>query len=61
MPSSSVFERISGDYYQLTSSERKVADYVVSHPQKTQFMSISELSEEAGVAEATISRFCSFL
>lgn len=58
MPSSSVFERISGDYYQLTSSERKVADYVVSHPQKTQFMSISELSEEAGVAEATISRFC---
>ena len=35
-----------------------MADYAVAHQQKTQFMSISELAEEAGVAEATISRFC---
>ena len=58
MPFGNVFEKINSEYYQLTSAEKKVADYVVIHQQKTQFMSISELAEEAGVAEATISRFC---
>ena len=48
---------LSGKIDALTagSAERKVADYVSSHRQKTQFMSISDLAEEAGVAEATIS------
>ena len=58
MPFGNVFEKINSEYYQLTSAEKKVADYVVIHQQKTQFMSISELAEESGVAEATISRFC---
>jgi len=35
-----------------------VADYVVIHQRDTQLMSISELSEACGVAEATVSRFC---
>jgi len=35
-----------------------VADYVVLHRRDTQLMSISELSEACGVAEATVSRFC---
>lgn len=58
MPLIDVFEKINSEYYQLTSAEKKVADYAVIHQQQTQFMSISELAEEAGVAEATISRFC---
>lgn len=58
MPLGNVFVKINSEYYQLTSAERKVADYAVLHQQKTQFMSISDLAEEAGVAEATISRFC---
>ena len=58
MPLGNVFEKINTEYYELTSAEKKVADYVVIHQQRTQFMSISELAEEAGVAEATISRFC---
>ena len=58
MPNQTVFDHINSEYYQLTSAERRVADYVIGHRQKTQFMSISDLSEEAGVAEATISRFC---
>ena len=51
-------ERISDEYYQLTTAERKVADYVVTHQRDTQFMSISDLAEACGVAEATVSRFC---
>ena len=58
MTAHNIFETISSQYFQLTNSEKKVADYAVIHQQKTQFMSISELAEEAGVAEATISRFC---
>ena len=58
MIESNIFEKISSEYYQLTSAEKKVADYAVIHQQKTQFMSISELSEEAVVAEATVTRFC---
>lgn len=58
MPLGNVFNKIDAEYYQLTSAEKKVADYVSRQQQKTQYMSISELAEEAGVAEATISRFC---
>ena len=58
MPFGNVFEKINNEYYQLTCSEKKVADYAARHQHKTQFMSISELAEEAGVAEATVSRFC---
>ena len=45
MPFGNVFEKINSEYYQLTSAEKKVADYAVIHQQKTQFMSISELAE----------------
>jgi len=54
----SVLEKISSEYYSLTSSEKKAADYVLSHLNETQFMSISELAEACKVAEATITRFC---
>ncbi len=49
---------LSDQYYQLTASERKVCDYVLGHQRETQYMSITELAEACGVAEATISRFC---
>lgn len=53
-----VFATISNDYYLLTAAEKKVADYVLEHKSGVQYMSISELAEECGVAEATVSRFC---
>ncbi len=53
-----IFDNISNNYYLLTASEKKVADYVLLHKSGVQFMSISGLAEECGVAEATVSRFC---
>ena len=53
-----VFELISSEYYALTASEKKTADFVLASQADTQFMSISELADACGVAEATISRFC---
>ncbi len=53
-----ILERIHASYYHLTAAERKVADYVIGNYDRVQFMSITQLAEECGTAEATISRFC---
>ncbi len=53
-----ILERIHAAYYQLTAAERRVADYVLAQYEQVQFMSITQLAEECGTAEATISRFC---
>ena len=53
-----VFDTISQSYYELTASERKAADYVLKNRDRSQYLSIGELAEESGVAEATVSRFC---
>ena len=58
MEESNILERIHASYYHLTASERKVADYVLANYDQVQFMSITQLADECGTAEATVSRFC---
>ena len=58
MHENNVFETISREYYDLTASEKKAADYLLTHQEESQYMSIAELADECGVAEATVSRFC---
>ena len=53
-----ILERIRASYYQLTTAERRVAGYVLAQHSQVQFMSITQLAEECGAAEATVSRFC---
>ena len=53
-----ILDRIHASYYQLSAAERKAADYVIGHHDQVQFMSITQLADECGVAEATVSRFC---
>ena len=53
-----ILDRIHAAYYQLTAAERKVADYVLQQYEQVQFMSITQLADECGIAEATVSRFC---
>ena len=53
-----ILERVRASYYHLTTAERKVADYVLANAHNVQFMSITQLADECGAAEATISRFC---
>ncbi|MDO4488281.1 MAG: MurR/RpiR family transcriptional regulator [Eubacteriales bacterium] len=53
-----ILERIGASYYQLTGAERRVADYVLKNNSQVQYMSITQLADECGVAEATVSRFC---
>ena len=58
MSEEDVFTRITQEYYQLTASEKKLANFITANGQRSQSMSISELAAACGVAEATISRFC---
>lgn len=58
MEQANIFTQINHHYYQLTSSEKKVADFILEQPKTVQYMSISELAQACGVADATISRFC---
>ena len=58
MPYGDVFTKVNREYYQLTGAERKIADYMLLQRQECQYLSISEMAEVAGVAEATVSRFC---
>lgn len=53
-----ILEHIHASYFQLTASERRIADYVLAQFPQIQFMSITQLAEECGTAEATVSRFC---
>lgn len=50
--------RIQLGYNQFTKAEKKIADYVLQNAQDVPYMSITELADASGVAEATIHRFC---
>lgn len=50
--------QINTHYDQFTPSSRKIADYLREHCAQAQYLSISGLANECGVAEATIFRFC---
>jgi len=54
----SVYDCIGSEYYSLTASEKKLADYILSARDSISRMSISELSAACGVADATVTRFC---
>ncbi|WP_300636360.1 MurR/RpiR family transcriptional regulator [uncultured Oscillibacter sp.] len=46
------------EYERFTRSERKIADYVLEHQEETQYISITDLSAQCGVAVSTVSLFC---
>lgn len=58
MNNKNALERVTDAYPTLTRSARKIADYILDHTLEAQYMSITALAEECGVADATISRFC---
>lgn len=54
----SVFVHIGTEYYSFTASEKKLADYILTVQEQASHMSISELADACGVADATVTRFC---
>lgn len=58
MPQRTILKKLTFEYDSFTKSEKKIADYVLNNPLKAQYMTISELANEAGVADSTLSSFC---
>lgn len=54
----SVLDKIFSVYENLYEAEKKIADYVIEKKEKVIDMTVSELSFESNVSEATIIRFC---
>ena len=58
MRENNILFNIKTSYSQFTKAEKKVADFVISSPEKVLFMSITDVADECGVAEASVYRFC---
>ncbi len=56
-----VVEQIKKMMSGFTPRQRMLAEYILQNPESVAFLSISELSERAGVSLATIVRFCHLL
>jgi DNA-binding MurR/RpiR family transcriptional regulator len=52
------FVRMRSIYDTFPRSERKVADYVLTHPNDVIHQSVTELAQTLSVSESTIVRFC---
>jgi RpiR family transcriptional regulator, carbohydrate utilization regulator len=53
----SVLARLGTLAPSLRESERKIADYILTHPDEITYMSITELAERTDTSEATVIRF----
>lgn len=58
MSGSSLILDIQLSYNQFTKTEKKIADFIIKNTNQVLFMSITELSESCGVADASVHRFC---
>ena len=57
----SILEQIRDRIDQFTPRQRQAAEYILQNPEDLAFMSIADLSRQAGVSQATIVRFCNTL
>lgn len=58
MIANNIIQVIAATRAALRKSERKVADYVLAHPEEVIHMRIVDLAQEARVSEPTVVRFC---
>ena len=56
-----VLEVIKDNYGKIFSAEKKVADFVLEHPQEAVDANVSELAKASGVSDATVVRMCHHL
>ena len=54
----SPLNKIRAIYRSMTAKEKEIGDYILQNPQTIIHLSITELAENLGVAEATIFRLC---
>ena len=58
MDEQNVCDLILSKYDKLTKQTKTVADYILANQRETQYMSITTLADNCGVADATVYRLC---
>ncbi len=58
MNTTNLLQDIQLNYNQFTKTEKKIADFVIGNVNSVLFMSITDLAEASGVADASVYRFC---
>lgn len=58
MEKKDLIQTIQSSYGRLTKSEKKVADYCLSHGEEIAELTITELGKACGVAASSVHRFC---
>lgn len=53
-----VIENLKSRYASFSTSEKKIADYILKYPDKAVNCNVSELANASGTSDATIIRFC---
>lgn len=53
-----LLQNIQLNYNQFTRAEKKIADFIIGNVDQVLFMSITDLAEASGVADASVYRFC---
>ena len=58
MQNTDIFSSIHTLYNSFTNTEKKLADYILKNKTQVMYMSITDLSDKAKVAESSVFRFC---
>ena len=53
-----VLESLQSTYAGLSAAEKKIADYILSNPDRAVNCNVSELANASGTSDATVIRFC---
>lgn len=53
-----LLSKINSSYTHLSSTEQKIAAYVMEHPDKVIYNSVTQIADELHVAQSTVTRFC---
>ena len=56
-----MIDEINALYDSMSKGHKKIADYVLNHPDKAAFMTAAKLGEACGTSESTVVRFAVML
>lgn len=58
MTPKTIQEIVNAGYQDFTDQQKKIAEYLIGHPEEAAFLSIADLAAKTGTSGATITRFC---
>ncbi|AIF65408.1 DNA-binding transcriptional regulator, MurR/RpiR family, contains HTH and SIS domains [Terribacillus saccharophilus] len=56
-----IYHRISSQREQMSKSQKKIANFIIEHPNQAPFLNVEGLANAADVSDATIVRFAAFM